>query len=566
MKQSRTFIPTLREIPTEADITSHQLLMRAGFVRRHMNGVYSYLPLAQKVLRKIENIIREEMEAIDAVEIFLPALQQTELLDQSGCGTSDCSDLFTLTDRQNRTIALGLDHAGVMTTLLRDEVKTYKKLPLTLYQIRTLFKDEKRPRYGLIRLKEYMMTNAYSFHANQESLDDKRNKVINAYATIFSKLGLNVKTVIADAKSIDTKQSLKFMALSEAGEVTIAYSDSSTYAAIMEMAEVKVEDSHQPETLKEMKEVETPNQHTVEEVSAFLGIDQSSVVKTLIFKANDDLVAILLRGDHKINVLKLKKALGTSEVSLATETEIAEVVSCEIGYIGPVKLPLTMKVYADYAVKSVINGVSGANKSGYHLVNVNVERDFAVDDYMDLRFIQEGDPSPDGYGTIQFATGIDLGFVSDIGSNLSRSMNAVFIDEQGNSNPFLIGCYGLGISRLLAAVAEQYNDTNGLKWPKQLAPYDIHLVTVNVEDETQKQTSEEIYQLLTSYRYSILHDDRLERAGVKFADSDLIGLPMRLTIGKKAADGIIEVKIRSTGETLEWQREEITEKLQAYFG
>lgn len=566
MKQSRTFIPTLREIPTEADITSHQLLMRAGFVRRHMNGVYSYLPLAQKVLRKIENIIREEMEAIDAVEIFLPALQQTELLDQSGCGTSDCPDLFTLTDRQNRTIALGLDHAGVMTTLLRDEVKTYKKLPLTLYQIRTLFKDEKRPRNGLIRLKEYMMTNAYSFHANQESLDDKRNKVINAYATIFSKLGLNVKTVIADAKSIDTKQSLKFMALSEAGEVTIAYSDSSTYAAIMEMAEVKVEDSHQPETLKEMKEVETPNQHTVEEVSAFLGIDQSSVVKTLIFKANDDLVAILLRGDHKINVLKLKKALGTSEVSLATETEIAEVVSCELGYIGPVKLPLTMKVYADHAVKTVFNGVSGANKSGYHLVNVNVERDFAVDDYMDLRFIQEGDPSPDGYGTIQFATGIDLGFVSDIGSNLSQSLNAVFIDEQGNSNPFLVGCYGLGISRLLAAVAEQYNDTNGLKWPKQLAPYDIHLVTVNVEDETQKQTSEEIYQLLTSYRYSILHDDRLERAGVKFADSDLIGLPMRLTIGKKAADGIIEVKIRSTGETLEWQREEITEKLQAYFG
>lgn len=560
MKQSRTFIPTIREIPTEADIISHQLLLRAGFVRRHMNGVYSYLPLAHKVLRKIEDIIREEMETVDAVELSMPSLQQTELLDGTESRTSDRPELFMLTDRYDRKVALGLDQASVITKIVQDEIKSYKKLPLTLYQINTLFKDEKRPRFGLIRMREYIMSNAYSFHSDQESLNQKYNEMMNAYSAVFSRLGLNVRTVIADGH-----ESRKFMALSEVGEETIAYSDSSSYAALMETAEVNAAYDKPTESLKAMEKIETPNQHTVEEVSTFLEIDPSKVIKTLIFKVNDDFMAILMRGDHKINESKLKQALGTTEVLLASETEIIEVLSCEPGSIGPVKLPLDTKVFADHAISSIVNGVSGANENGHHLINVNPERDFAIDDYMDLRFIQEGDPSPDGTGNIKFATGIDLGFVSDIGSGLSETMDASFLDEQGNATPFLMGSYGLGISRILAALAEQYNDANGLKWPKQLAPYDIHLVTVNMEDETQKKLSEELYHLLKSYRYAVLYDDRHERAGVKFADSDLIGLPMRITIGKKAQDGIVEVKLRATGETLEWQREEITEKLQPFF-
>lgn len=560
MKQSRTFIPTIREIPTEADIISHQLLLRAGFVRRHMNGVYSYLPLAHKVLRKIEDIIREEMETVDAVELSMPSLQQTELLDGTESRTSDRPELFILTDRYDRKVALGLDQASVITKIVQDEIKSYKKLPLTLYQINTLFKDEKRPRFGLIRMREYIMSNAYSFHSDQESLNQKYNEMMNAYSAVFSRLGLNVRTVIADGH-----ESRKFMALSEVGEETIAYSDSSSYAALMETAEVNAAYDKPTESLKAMEKIETPNQHTVEEVSTFLEIDPSKVIKTLIFKVNDDFMAILMRGDHKINESKLKQALGTTEVLLASETEIIEVLSCEPGSIGPVKLPLDTKVFADHAISSIVNGVSGANENGHHLINVNPERDFAIDDYMDLRFIQEGDPSPDGTGNIKFATGIDLGFVSDIGSGLSETMDASFLDEQGNATPFLMGSYGLGISRILAALAEQYNDANGLKWPKQLAPYDIHLVTVNMEDETQKKLSEELYHLLKSYRYAVLYDDRHERAGVKFADSDLIGLPMRITIGKKAQDGIVEVKLRASGETLEWQREEITEKLQPFF-
>lgn len=560
MKQSRTFIPTIREIPTEADIISHQLLLRAGFVRRHMNGVYSYLPLAHKVLRKIEDIIREEMETVDAVELSMPSLQQTELLDGTESRTSDRPELFILTDRYDRKVALGLDQASVITKIVQDEIKSYKKLPLTLYQINTLFKDEKRPRFGLIRMREYIMSNAYSFHSDQESLNQKYNEMMNAYSAVFSRLGLNVRTVIADGH-----ESRKFMALSEVGEETIAYSDSSPYAALMETAEVNAAYDKPTESLKAMEKIETPNQHTVEEVSTFLEIDPSKVIKTLIFKVNDDFMAILMRGDHKINESKLKQALGTTEVLLASETEIIEVLSCEPGSIGPVKLPLDTKVFADHAISSIVNGVSGANENGHHLINVNPERDFAIDDYMDLRFIQEGDPSPDGTGNIKFATGIDLGFVSDIGSGLSETMDASFLDEQGNATPFLMGSYGLGISRILAALAEQYNDANGLKWPKQLAPYDIHLVTVNMEDETQKKLSEELYHLLKSYRYAVLYDDRHERAGVKFADSDLIGLPMRITIGKKAQDGIVEVKLRASGETLEWQREEITEKLQPFF-
>lgn len=566
MKQSRTFIPTMREIPTDADIISHQLLVRAGYIRQHMSGVYSFLPLAKKVIRKIENIIREEMEKIDAVEMFMPTLQPSGLWEETGRWFSYGDELFRIQDRHNRHMALGPTHEEVITSLVRDEVKSYKKLPLTVYQIQTKFRDEKRPRFGLLRGREFIMKDAYSFHSTKDSLEDKYTEMMQAYSNIFSRLGLDFRAVIADGGTIGGDGTHEFMALSDIGEDTIAYSDSSSYAANIEMAEVNVEYAKTKETLKDIEKVDTPEQKTIAEVSDFLNIDPSKVIKTLIFKVDGMLVVILCRGDHEINEIKLKHALNANELDLATESEIEEILSCKAGSIGPVKLPLDLKVYADHAVEKVVNGVCGANEDGSHLVNVNPERDFAVERYFDLRFIKEGDPSPDGNGTIRFAKGIELGHIFKLGTAYSEPMKATYLDENGKAQPYLMGCYGIGVSRILAAVAEQHNDANGLKWPKQLSPYEIHLITINMKDEAQTKLSEELYHLLKSYRYDILHDDRDERPGVKFTDADLLGLPVRLTIGKKAQEGIVEVRFRATGETVEWQKEEVTEKLQAFFG
>lgn len=566
MKQSRTFIPTMREIPTDAEILSHQLLLRAGYIRQHMSGVYTFLPLAKRVIRKIENIIREEMEKVEAVELFMPTLQPSSLWQESGRLGSYGAELFTIKDRHDRQMVLGPTHEEVVTSLIRDEVKSYKKLPLTVYQIQTKFRDEKRPRFGLLRGREFIMKDAYSFHSSEESLEDKYTEMMQAYSTIFSRLGLDYRAVIADSGTIGGKGSHEFMAMSDTGEDTIAYSDASPYAANIEMAEVLREVADSKATLKELAKVDTPGQKTIEEVADYLDIDPTKIIKTLVFKADERLVVVLVRGDHDINEIKLKNALQADKIALATEDEVEEMLSCKVGSIGPVKLPLDLNVYADYGVETIVNGVCGANEDGRHLVNVNPERDFAVEQYYDLRFIKEGDPSPDGNGTIRFAKGIELGHVFKLGTAYSGPMKATYLDETGKDQPYIMGCYGIGVSRVLAAVAEQHNDASGLKWPKQLSPYDIHLLTINMKDEAQVKLSEELYHLLTSYRYDILHDDRDERPGVKFMDADLIGLPIRLTIGKKADEGIVEVRFRATGETVEWQKEEVTEKLQAFFG
>ncbi len=566
MKQSRTFIPTMREVPSDADIKSHQLLLRAGFIRQNTSGIYSFLPLGKKVLQKIEIIVREEMEAIEAAEVFLPAMQQAELWQETGRWNAYGPELFRLKDRHNREFALGATHEEVITSLVRDEVKSYKKLPLTLFQIQTKFRDEQRPRFGLLRGREFIMKDAYSFHATEDSLHEKYMDMMQAYSNIFTRLGLDFRAVIADGGSIGGTGTHEFMALSEIGEDTIAYSDSSSYAANIEMAEVNVAYEKLDESLKAVEKVATPDQRTIDEVTAFLEVDATRLIKTLLFKADDELIVVLSRGDHEINDIKLKNTLGATVVELANEADILELLSCEVGSIGPVKLPVGLKVIADHAVASIVNGVCGANDKGFHLMNVNPERDFAIDRYEDLRFIREGDASPDGKGTIKFAKGIEVGHIFKLGTTYSESMAATFLDENGKAKPFIMGCYGIGVSRILAAVAEQYNDEYGLKWPKKLAPYDVHLVAVNVKDESQVGLADELYSILRSYRYDVLYDDRPERAGVKFADSDLIGLPVRITVGKKASEGIVEVKFRQTGESVEWQKEELTEKLQAFFG
>ncbi|MEK4629514.1 MAG: proline--tRNA ligase [Solibacillus sp.] len=565
MKQSLTFIPTLRENPADADVKSHRVLLRAGFIRQNASGIYSYLPLAKRVLAKIEQIVREEMEAINSIELLMPAMQAAELWQESGRWEAYGPELMRLKDRHDRDFALGATHEEVITTLVRDEIKSYKKLPLTLYQIQAKFRDEKRPRFGLLRGREFIMKDAYSFHASRESLDATYEDMYRAYSNIFSRLGLNFRAVIADAGSIGGKGTHEFMVLSEIGEDTIAYSDSSDYAANIEMAEVVVEYTTPDTPLKDIEKVATPDQKTIEEVSAFLNVESSNVIKTLVFNIDEELVVVLARGDHEINDIKLKNALGATSVELADDVAIKELLGCTPGSIGPVKLPVNVKVIADNAIKSIRNGVAGANEDGFHLLNVNPERDFAISSYEDIRFIQVGDPSPDGQGVIKFAEGIEVGHIFKLGTTYSAKMNATFLDEQGKAQPFIMGCYGIGVSRLLAAVAEQFQDENGFVWPAQLAPYDLHLVPVNTKDEAQVQLADELYGVLKSYRYDVLYDDRAERAGVKFADADLIGLPVRITVGKKASEGLVEVKFRATGESAEWAKEEVVDRLNEYF-
>ncbi|MGA3600859.1 proline--tRNA ligase [Lysinibacillus agricola] len=565
MKQSKTLIPTLREVPADAEVKSHKQLLRAGFIRQNTSGVYSYLPLAKRVLTKIENIIREEMEAINSIELLMPSLQSAELWQESGRWEKYGPELMRLKDRHDRDFALGPTHEEVITTLVRDEIKSYKKLPLTLYQIQTKFRDEKRPRFGLLRGREFIMKDAYSFHATRESLDETYDDMYRAYSNIFSRLGLNYRAVIADAGSIGGKGTHEFMVLSEIGEDTIAYSDTSNYAANIEMAEVLVDYQPSDEALKDLEKVATPDQKTIEEVSAFLNVEPSTVIKSLVFDVDGELVVVLARGDHEINDIKLKNALNADSVELASEEAIRNLLGCGVGSIGPVKLPVDIKVVADNAIKSIRNGVAGANEDGFHLVSVNPERDFAINEYLDIRFIQEGDPSPDGQGTIKFAEGIEVGHIFKLGTTYSAKMNGTFLDEQGKTQPFIMGCYGIGVSRILAAVAEHFQDENGFIWPTQLSPYDIHVVPVNTKDETQVALADELYGLLKSYRFDVLIDDRAERAGVKFADADLIGLPVRVTVGKKATEGIVEVKFRQTGETFEWKKEEVIDRLNEFF-
>lgn len=560
MKQSMTLIPTLREVPADAEIKSHQLLLRAGFVRQNASGIYSYLPMAQRVLKKIETIVREEMDNAGAVELLMPALQQAELWQESGRWYTYGPELMRMNDRHEREFALGATHEEVITSLVRDEVKSYKRLPLSLYQIQTKFRDEKRPRFGLLRGREFIMKDAYSFHASQESLDEVYDRLFTAYSNIFSRCGLDFRAVIADSGAMGGKDTHEFMALSDVGEDTIAYSNTSSYAANIEMAPVVNTYEKSDEPQREMEKVLTENKKSIEEVVAFLQVDASKCIKSLLFKIDDQYVLVLVRGDHEVNDIKLKNLYSASVVELATPEETKEILGCSIGSLGPVGVS-KVEVIADPAVQVIVNGVCGANEEHYHFINVNPEKDFAVTKYADLRFIQEGDLSPDGQGEIVFAKGIEVGHVFKLGTRYSEAMNATYLDENGKSQPMIMGCYGIGVSRTLAAVAEQFNDENGLVWPAQIAPFEVHLIPINLKDDAQASLASELYQQLKAQAFEVLMDDRAERPGVKFADSDLIGLPVRVTVGKKAAEGIVEVKVRKTGEMLEVHKDDLLQTI-----
>jgi prolyl-tRNA synthetase len=559
MKQSMTLIPTLREIPADADTRSHQLLLKAGFIRQNTSGVYSYMPLGKRVLQKVENIVREEMDRTGAVELLMPALQAAELWQESGRWYTYGPELMRLKDRHDREFALGATHEEVITSLVRDEVKSYKRLPLSLYQIQTKFRDEKRPRFGLLRGREFVMKDGYSFHSSQDSLDKTYQDLYDAYSNVFSRCGLNFRAVIADSGAMGGKDTHEFMVLSEIGEDTIAYSDTSSYAANIEMAPVNVKYPKSDEQALEIEKVLTENQKTIEEVSNFLQINPDKLIKSLLFKVDDKYVLVLVRGDHEVNDIKLKNLFEAGVVELASPAETEEILGCTVGSLGPIGVK-NVEIVADHGVEAIVNGVCGANEEHYHYINVNPERDFKVGHYEDLRFIQEGDPSPDGEGKILFAKGIEVGHIFKLGTRYSEAMNATYLDENGKAKPMIMGCYGIGVSRTVAAIAEQFNDDNGFIWPANIAPYQLHVIAVNMKDAAQAELSGLLYKELSG-KYEVLFDDRQERPGVKFADSDLIGLPIRITVGKKAAEGIVEVKVRKTGEMFEVTKEELFDKI-----
>lgn len=547
MKQSKVFIPTMREVPAEAEALSHRLLLKAGLIKQSTSGIYSYLPLATRVLNNISKIVREEMESIDAVEILMPALQQAELWEESGRWGAYGPELMRLKDRNGREFALGPTHEEVVTSLVRDELKSYKRLPLTLFQIQSKYRDEKRPRFGLLRGREFIMKDAYSFHADEESLDATYQDMYNAYSRIFKRVGINARPVVADSGAIGGNHTHEFMALSEIGEDTIVYSNESDYATNIEKAEVVYHPSKKHTDVAELSKIETPNVKTAQELAEFLNRPLDEIVKTMIFKVDGEFIMVLIRGNHELNDVKLKAYFGTNQVEMASQDEIINLLGVNPGSLGPIH-DKEIKIYADNYVKDLNNLVVGANEDGYHFVNANVERDFNIDEYGDFRFIIEGEMLSDGSGKAQFAEGIEVGQVFKLGTKYSEAMNATFLDNQGKAQPLIMGCYGIGISRTLSAIVEQNNDENGIIWPKSVSPFDLHLITINPKKDDQRELGDQLYAQLNN-QFDVLYDDRKERAGVKFNDADLIGLPLRVVVGKRAEEGVVEVKQRMNGES-----------------
>ena len=611
MKQSKMLIPTLREMPSDAQVISHALMLRAGYVRQVSAGVYSYLPLANRVIEKAKKIMREEFDKIGAVEMLAPALLSADLWRESGRYETYGEDLYKLKNREKSDFILGPTHEETFTAIVRDSVKSYKQLPLNLYQIQPKYRDEKRPRNGLLRTREFIMKDAYSFHANYDSLDVAYDEYKSAYEKIFTRSELDFKAIIGDGGAMGGKDSQEFMAITPdrtdlnrwvildksvasfdeipedvqeairteltswmvSGEDTIAYSSESSYAANLEMATDEYKPAGRVVTEEEVARVSTPDCKTIDEVAAFLGLEESQTIKTLLYMADESPVVALLVGNDQLNEVKLKNHLAADFFDVASEDQVRQLLGAGFGSLGPVNLPEGVRIIADRKVQDLANAVVGANEDGYHLTGVNPGRDFTAE-YVDIREVREGEISPDGQGVLKFARGIEIGHIFKLGTRYSDSMNANVLDENGRAVPMIMGCYGIGVSRLLSAVMEQHarlfvNKTPkgefryawGINFPKELAPFDVHLIPVNVKDEEAVALTDQIEANLLSAGYEVLVDDRNERAGVKFSDSDLIGLPIRVTVGKKAAEGIVEVKIKATGDTIEVHADNLLETL-----
>ncbi|WP_268913167.1 proline--tRNA ligase [Lentilactobacillus sp. SPB1-3] len=558
MKQSKVLIPTLKETPSGAEALSHQMLLRAGYIRQVSAGMYAYLPMAYRVISNIEQIVREEMEKAEALEMLVPGVLPADLWRESGRYETYGPELFKFKNRHDTDFILGPTHEETFTQLVRDAVKSYKQLPFMLYQIQAKYRDEDRPRYGLLRSREFIMKDAYSFSANEEDLDKAYRAMEKAYINIFDRIGLNYRVIIGDGGAMGGSDSKEFSALASIGEDTIAYSTDSDYSANLEMAKAKIADRTSHAEIADLKKVATPDAKTIEEVSDFLDVKPEQIGKSMLFIADDEPVLVVVPGDYEVNDVKVKNYLKADFLEPATDDQAKQLIGAGFGSLGPVDLDENIKVLVDQRIKGMRNIVVGANEDGFHYLNANFDRDINSDDVDDFVFVKEGEVSPDGEGTLKFTRGIEIGHIFKLGTRYSDSLGATVLDENGRATPIIMGSYGIGISRLLSAIAEQYGDENGLVWPKSVAPFMVHVIPVNIKNDVQRELADKIESELTESGLDVLVDDRKERAGVKFADSDLLGIPVRVTVGKKAEDGIVEIKIRKNGETLEAKVEELS--------
>ena len=559
MKLSNYLLPTLREVPAEAEIDSHKLMLRAGLMRKLASGVYSYLPLGLKVLKNVENIIREEMNNEDAVELLMSALLPAESYMASGRWEVFGPSMFRLKDRSDREFCLGPTHEEIFTDTVKNTIKSYKQLPLTLYQIQTKYRDERRPRFGVIRSREFVMKDAYSFDADTKGLDVSYKKMYDAYHKAFDRMKLDYIVVDADSGAMGGSGSQEFMVKSDIGEDTIAYCEKCGYSANSEKAVCIPVNNKNDEPLKNYEKIFTPNSKTIEELTEFLNSSPEKFAKTLIYKADDKLVAVMVRGDREVNEVKLTNHLGCIDLELASASEVIEVTGAQVGFAGPVGLEID--VIADNEVASMKNFIVGANETDHHFINVNIGKDFIPSFVGDFRTIEKGDECPHCHeGKIDVCQGIEIGHIFKLGTKYSKALDCTFLDENGKKAVPIMGCYGIGVSRCIAAIIEQHHDEKGIVWPMSIAPFKVIVVSANAKDETQTKMADEIYSTLKSKGVDVIYDDRNERAGVKFNDADLIGIPLRITVGKKSGEGIVEFKERKAGDVVEMTPEEAIEK------
>ena len=542
MKMSNMLVSTLREVPAEAEIDSHKLMLRAGMIRKMAAGVYNYMPIGLKVLKNVEDIVREEMNAAGAQEFLASALLPAELWQESGRWGVYGAELFRLKDRGNREFCLGPTHEEVFTDIARNEIKSYKQLPVNLYQIQTKYRDERRPRFGIMRSREFIMKDAYSFDKDQAGLDASYDKMHDAYVKIFNRCGIDAKCVAADSGAIGGSNSAEFMVKSEVGEDDVVFCTCCDYAANIEKAPSTPEVA-EAEELKEMIKTETPNIRTIEELVKFFNTTEKKFAKTLIFNADGKIVAVMVRGDREVNEVKVSNALGgIVDLNMATAEEVFAATNAGVGFAGPVGIKVDT-LLVDEEVSKMFNFVVGANETGYHLENVNYGRDFEGT-VGDFRNITIGEKCPECGGEVTIARGTEVGHIFKLGTKYSEAMNATFIDENGKNVPFVMGCYGIGVTRTMASIIEQHHDENGIIWPLSVAPYHVSVIPVNIKDEVQMEIANKLYNELRAMGVDAILDDRNERPGVKFKDSELIGIPMRVTVGKKISDGEVEFKLR----------------------
>ena len=548
MRVSKLYAPTLREVPAEAEVVSHQLMLRAGFMRKAAGGIYTYLPLAWRVLKKIERIVREEMDAKGSQELLMPIVQPAEIWQESGRWDVYGAEMFRLQDRHNRCFCLGPTHEEMVTTLIRGDVRSYRQLPLSVYQIQNKYRDERRPRFGLMRGREFIMKDAYSFDRDEAGLDKSYQDMYDAYTNIFARCGLNFRPVEADSGAIGGSGSHEFMVIADSGEAEIVFCTSCDYAANVEKAELFPLEA-QEEAMLTKEEVVTPDCKTIADVCAYLKLPVDHSVKAVAYNSEKGLILCFVRGDHEVNEIKVINTCGVIDLEMATEEQLAAAGTVG-GYMGPVGIDNKKVILVvDATVMKMHNVCCGANKEGYHFINVNPGRDFTPTYVADIRLIQEGDPCPHCGGEVSKARGIEVGQVFKLFTKYSSALKATYLDENGKEQPMVMGCYGVGVSRTMAAAIEQNYDDNGIIWPIEIAPYHVLVVPVNTKDEASAAKAEEIYMQLKKVGLETVIDDRNERPGVKFKDADLIGYPLRVVVGPKTlTEGKLEVKIRKTGE------------------